>query len=98
MMTTWSSEDHRAYRMGDAIKAVCIAEGGWMDWGADGKVRFLNRGPGGVVGVYFSDWVIQGMKANREKIKRYVELCRELEEEQKIRERSALASGRLRRR
>lgn len=83
MRMNLSSDDNEAYLMGSAIKAICIAEGGWMDWGRDGKVRFLNRGPNGEVGVYFPDWVIIGMKANIGKIKRYVEICRELEKEEK---------------
>lgn len=90
MPMIWSSEDHQAYRMGAAIKAVCVACGGWMDWGIDGKVRFLCRGQNGEVGVFFPDWVIQGMRENKAKIKRFVELERELEEESKERERKAL--------
>lgn len=85
-----SSEDNQAYRMGSAIKGVCVACGGWMDWGADGKVRFLNRRENGDVGVFFPDWVIQGMKENKAKIKRFVELEREIEEEQKERSRMTL--------
>jgi hypothetical protein len=62
--------------MGEAIKACCVAEGGWMDWGVDGKVRFLNRGPGGEIGVFFSAWLIEAMRANKAKIKKYIEMLR----------------------
>lgn len=97
----WSSEDWRSYRIGDAIRGVCVAFGGWMDWSADGKVRFLARGENGAIGVFFPEWVLAGMRENKNHIRRYVELRREEDQEiERRREASAavMTSGRRPRR
>lgn len=76
MRATWSSEDCRAYRIGAALRDCCIALGGWVDWSADGSVRFLCRGADGNIGVNFPAWLIAGMREYRKEIKRFIELVK----------------------
>ena len=76
-MTSFGSEDLKRVRMGEAIKACVLAEGGWMDWAADGSVRFLRRGAGGRVGTDFSATLMKYMREHRDDVKVYIEFERD---------------------
>lgn len=84
----WSFDDHRAYRIGEAIVNLCLALGGWIDWGADGKVRLLSK-RNGRVGMFFPVWLVEGMKDNRDFIKKYFDLIRAGENDNRDRVRAA---------
>lgn len=74
---TLNFSDARDYRMGAAIHGLILAFDGWLDWGGDGKARFLCRAPDGRIGTYFPSCVIELMRDQRESIRRYIAMLRE---------------------